>query len=178
MLCKTCNITHDGLFGSGKFCSRKCANSRVRTDEIKQKTSETLKEGHRAGRIATGHTKGMTLPPRTEDHCRQISGNMKQYWDIRGRKTEAQRKAGVAAGVYAYRARKKNAIPLDADLALIKLIYESTPDGYQVDHIVALANGGLHHQDNLQYLPFRENARKGKRSVYNESLVVRWQDIL
>ena len=37
--------------------------------------------------------------------------------------------------------------------------------GYKmhVDHIVALANGGLHHEDNLQILPAGINMRKGAK---------------
>jgi hypothetical protein len=35
-----CNKEHDGSFGSGKYCSKSCANSRVRTDEVKKKISE------------------------------------------------------------------------------------------------------------------------------------------
>lgn len=71
-----------------------------------------------------------------------------------------------------------NAIPPDADLKLIKRIYECCPDGYHVDHRIALASGGFHHQDNLQYLPAAENCRKGRRGVYNESLAIQWKDIL
>lgn len=52
------------------------------------------------------------------------------------------------------------------------------PKGYEVDHIISLAEGGLHHQDNLQYLPNIENKRKGKTQNYNKSLVIRWQDII
>jgi hypothetical protein len=40
MKCKKCGKGHDGSFGSGKFCSRACANSRIRTEETKKKISE------------------------------------------------------------------------------------------------------------------------------------------
>ena len=39
-ICPKCKKPHSK---SGTFCSRTCANSRVRTEEIKRKTSETLK---------------------------------------------------------------------------------------------------------------------------------------
>ena len=42
MKCKKCNKEHDGSFGSGKYCSKSCANSRVRTDEVKKKISEGI----------------------------------------------------------------------------------------------------------------------------------------
>lgn len=43
MICEKCGCEHDGSFGSGRFCSRACANSRIRTDEIKKKVSLKLK---------------------------------------------------------------------------------------------------------------------------------------
>ncbi len=39
MKCNRCNKEHNGLFGSGKYCSRACANSRVFSDEAKLKKS-------------------------------------------------------------------------------------------------------------------------------------------
>lgn len=42
MKCIKCNKEHDGSFGSGKYCSRACANSRVRTDEVKEKISKSV----------------------------------------------------------------------------------------------------------------------------------------
>lgn len=41
---KKCETIHDGNYGSGRFCSRSCSNSRIRTDEIKRKISDTLKD--------------------------------------------------------------------------------------------------------------------------------------
>lgn len=43
--CPKCNTIHEK---QGTFCSRKCANSRIRTLEIKQKVSNTLK-GRKVG---------------------------------------------------------------------------------------------------------------------------------
>jgi len=42
MKCNKCGKEHDGSFGSGKFCSRACANSRIRTEETKKKISEGI----------------------------------------------------------------------------------------------------------------------------------------
>jgi hypothetical protein len=41
--CKRCNKLCTEKYGSGNFCSRQCANSRVRTDEIKKKISSGVK---------------------------------------------------------------------------------------------------------------------------------------
>lgn len=82
------------------------------------------------------------------------------------------------ATVQAYRARKRNAILPDTDLKLIQQIYKLCPDGFEVDHIVALCEGGPHHQDNLQYLPAMENRRKNRTQNYDRSLAINWQDVL
>lgn len=42
--CKKCNKEHDGLFGSGNYCSRSCANSRERTNDVRKKISESVKK--------------------------------------------------------------------------------------------------------------------------------------
>lgn len=173
MICIKCNKIQEEIFGSGRFCSRACSNSRTRTDEIKNKISNGVKESIISGKTKIPIRKGIKITkPRTPEHNAAFS----KYWDERGRLTEDQKKARVKASVYAYRARKKNAIPIDADLGLIRKIYEYAPPGYQVDHIIALAVGGQHHQDNLQYLPVAENARKGKKNIYDVTKILRWQN--
>ena len=64
-----------------------------------------------------------------------------------------------------YHAKQKAQTPADADLKMIQQIYEDCPTGYEVDHIVPVSKGGLHHQSNLQYLPRSENRRKGNKLV-------------
>ena len=56
-----------------------------------------------------------------------------------------------------YSANKKSQTPTDADLVLIKEIYANCPKGMEVDHIIPISLGGVHHQDNLQYLTPEEN---------------------
>ena len=77
-------------------------------------------------------------------------------WSVNNRGKENARAAR-------YRARKRNQTPENANKIWIDLIYEHCPEGHHVDHIVALANGGLHHEDNLQYLTASENRSKGDR---------------
>jgi hypothetical protein len=47
MKCEKCNNEHDGSFGSGRFCSRTCANSRTWTEEDKKKKSESAKKSEK-----------------------------------------------------------------------------------------------------------------------------------
>jgi|TARA_B110000908_G_C9870492_1_gene278135 5-methylcytosine-specific restriction endonuclease McrA len=63
------------------------------------------------------------------------------------------------------RARQLNQTPPTADNQIIKEIYLNCPKDFEVDHIIPLSRGGLHHQDNLQYLTPLENKRKGNRII-------------
>lgn len=71
-----------------------------------------------------------------------------------------------AARAQAYRTRKLNQMPPWADAEVIFQFYDNCPEGYHVDHIVPLKGKtvrGFHVIENLQYLPARENIRKGNR---------------
>lgn len=92
--------------------------------------------------------------------------------------TEAQLKARAKRRAKRYRNRKKRQTPPNANLTLMKLIYEHCPAGYEVDHIKPLSKGGLHHQDNLQYLPREINRRKGSRKKSFTEYAIRWQEVL
>ena len=39
----------------------------------------------------------------------------------------------------------------------------SYPEGHEVDHVIPLSKGGLHHEGNLQYLLKLDNRRKGSK---------------
>ena len=44
MKCYKCNKEHDGAFGSGKYCSKSCANSRgPRSEDFKSKVQSKLR---------------------------------------------------------------------------------------------------------------------------------------
>ena len=82
------------------------------------------------------------------------------------------------------RFNKKNQTPEYANFELVKLIYENCPEGYEVDHMIPLAAGGLHYESNLCYLPASINNSKKARSieefgleVFNQN-VIYWQDVL
>ena len=169
-ICPKCNVTHEK---NGKFCCRSCANSRTWNEEDKKRKSISVKKfiennGHPGlGKSGWKHT----------DELKEIKRKLSlKLWDKIGRKTTEHFRIQNIINVSAYRARKHNATHSDLDANLIKIIYENCPDGYHVDHIIALASGGKHHQDNLQYLPMRENCRKGKTQNYNKSLALDWRN--
>lgn len=171
-ICPKCGTEHTM---NGKFCSKSCANSRSWTAEDKLKKSLLNKEfsknnpSHYLGRTGWAHSDEM------KELKRQLT---LKHWDERGRRTQEQKLAQNRANVNKYNALKRDAVTPESDFDLIKEIIKACPKGYDVDHIVPISKGGKHHQDNLQYLPLSENRRKGNRDKYNESLVVRWQDVL
>lgn len=66
------------------------------------------------------------------------------------------------------RARVRNQLSETADFDKIREIYsecrrisKETGIPHEVDHIVPIAKGGLHHQDNLQIITQKENRSKG-----------------
>ena len=63
------------------------------------------------------------------------------------------------------------------DMETLRIIYKDCPSGYHVDHILPLSKGGLHHPDNLQYLPAVINIKKGNDETFDCSkYAIRWQD--
>lgn len=44
MICERCGKEHDGSFGSGRFCSRACANTRNHSDATKAKIGKALSD--------------------------------------------------------------------------------------------------------------------------------------
>lgn len=65
------------------------------------------------------------------------------------------------------RARQKNQSPVlsEEEKKRLQEFYLNCPKGYEVDHIIPLAKGGLHHPDNLQILSMSENRKKGSKNV-------------
>jgi hypothetical protein len=78
------------------------------------------------------------------------------------------------------RAIEKAAIVYDKAVAqLIKLIYKNCPGGYHVDHIIPLTKDGLHHPDNLQYLPAIINMQKQNNLNFDCSAhAIHWQSLI
>lgn len=70
------------------------------------------------------------------------------------------------------RALLKNQLPDNADLNLIQEFYivaelktKETGIPHEVDHIIPISKGGLHHQNNLQVITRTENRSKGNKII-------------
>jgi hypothetical protein len=171
-LCPKCGTEHDK---NGVYCSRTCANSRAWTEEHKKKKSESNKKFLETNVHPSKGKPGWKHSEEMKELKRQKT---LQHWDEIGRRTPEQLAVQNRTNVHNYRARKLKATCPTANLKLIKRIMAECPEGYEVDHIVSMSNGGKHHEDNLQYLPAMENRRKSNKDRYDESLVIKWQDVL
>jgi len=77
---------------------------------------------------------------------------------------------GYARRTAQYRASKLQATPKWADTTAIRVIYETCPPDYHVDHIIPLQGKnvcGLHVENNLQHLPALDNLKKSNKVDVN-----------
>lgn len=87
------------------------------------------------------------------------------------RRAEYQRnKQGYIARAYQRLHNIKKLTPDSADKKAIqefyikaKLLSEQHGIKYEVDHIIPISKGGLHHQDNLQVISWIDNRKKGSK---------------
>lgn len=117
-----------------------------------------------------------TANPRCRYAFRETKRN--SYHAPASRIPDAYKPAILREAVYRSRAKKRGQLPLGVDINLMKNIYIFCPTGYEVDHIKAIANGGLHEPANLQYLPIGENRRKYSGNSYDRTLSIDWRSIV
>jgi 5-methylcytosine-specific restriction endonuclease McrA len=86
------------------------------------------------------------------------------------RKQQNWRKNNPEKVAVQYGRRNSSIRPDNADLKKIQEIYKEcyrktkeTGIPHEVDHIIPVSKGGLHHQDNLQILTREENRRKSNK---------------
>ncbi len=137
-----------------KFCSRPCANSYNNMGVTRNPKRTVIKKClHCQSEFETRNGKYCS------NQCANtVIGFAKRTWS-----NENERKALNRHRWMKYYTKKKNQTPPDADLEIIKDFYKNCPEGYEVDHIHPISKGGLHHQDNLQYLTIFENRSKSNK---------------
>ena len=102
-----------------------------------------------------------------------LNGPCKTCSNARSLKWQKENPGLINANNAKYRAYKLQRTAAWANLELIKQIYLECPEGYHVDHIIALLAeliSGLHIETNLQYLTARDNLRKGNKYPFNDYL--------
>lgn len=144
--CQHCNQPIKSKYAK-KFCNSSCSASYNNTGQ--------RRHGKPANDcLVCGNKTGSSREKYCSSQCHGIS---------RIKHTPESKKRMNRATFMKYYTNKRNQTPVDADHKLIKEIYLNCPDGHEVDHIVPISKGGLHHQDNLQYLTVFENRSKGNK---------------
>ena len=144
MKCLKCNKETTNL----KFCSRSCSAS--------YNNIGVRRHGEPAGScVVCGKPKGDAKRKYCSNACQASTRKL----------SREQLKKSTAARQARYRAKHGylRAYAPGANHNLIKDFYTNCPEGYEVDHIIPLSKGGLHHENNLQYLTISENRKKGNK---------------
>ena len=93
-VCEVCGKEHDGTYGSGRFCSRRCANVRIYTEQTRQKISEGVKKDNQIKGIISKRDLGKQYNYKTPQeypyidikiHTCKICG--KQFYHVYNRHT-------------------------------------------------------------------------------------------
>jgi hypothetical protein len=169
--CPNCGV--DLIKGQLKFCSQSCAATYNNKQRGSHPTETKLKIKKSVLACA-----GISLEERIEEElipCKVCGGPKKHYQKYycspacmkveRTSMSPEERRRRNAESQSRYRQKKYRCLAPDADREMIKEIYRLCPEGYEVDHITPLSKGGLHHQDNLQYLPKHENRKKSNKII-------------
>lgn len=153
--CIQCNAELTGKYQL-KFCSSSC--SATHSNSLKPRRTKTSARWHNCPQCGI-----LTSNPKfCSRDCQQTNQLAKHTSPDYLRKKQDGRNEANAK----YRATKYAQTPQDADRKVIQEFYAKCPKGYEVDHIVPISKGGLHHIDNLQYLTITENRRKSNKLEY------------
>ena len=147
-------LTCEGLLKNKhqrKFCSSSCAAKHNNKNIDRHQTARGRPLSHPCANCGA-QTKNQTYC------CRQCKVDKIRKWN-----TQEERRAIKNEAWHRYMAKKKKQTPPDVDIEALRQIYINCPLGHEVDHRIPISKGGLHHPDNLQYLPISENRRKSDK---------------
>ena len=152
-----------------KYALTQAAYRKNNPEKIKQwKMAERSKPGYKERKSARDKAyrikMGKVLLQKKRDYVTKNREKVKV-----GKKQEYEKhKQAYIARAYQRLHNIKCLTPPDADKKQIQSFYVEakrlsveTGIKHEVDHILPISKGGLHHQDNLQVLPWIENRKKG-----------------
>jgi len=140
-----------------------CASSRSKVYRLAN--PERMRANRNAWRNANPERTKATTETWRNVNRKKIQAASKAYYKANREKNRAR--------TAKRRAAKLQATPTWADLKKIEEIYLNCPPGHQVDHYFPLQSPimcGLHVENNLQYLPAKENISKGNRVTLEQQL--------
>lgn len=85
MRCNKCSIEIDGTYGSGKFCSKKCANSRIISKEHKEKLVARFTKNKITRNCLTCNKQITTTEKRNRRYCNSRCSDMSKMLDVERR---------------------------------------------------------------------------------------------
>ena len=122
MKCENCECKHDGKYGSGRFCSTKCArgfSTKEKRKEINEKVSITIRRNHPRTYVEIvckqcGKTKALVTAKRHQQTCNRRCG-IKWTWNKENpnfqKHLDNSRKSGLkSARIQSETRRSKNEI--------------------------------------------------------------------
>ena len=143
--CRQCGID---IWGEKKlFCSRSCSATYHMAFRQKFRPCEACGEPHKNAKFCSYACSASRTRLSPDERLRK-------------------KRLKTLLAVRRYQARRYQQTPPDADHEKIREFYANCPPGHEVDHKVPISRGGLHHQDNLQYLTMPENRRKSNKLDY------------
>jgi len=150
--CIQCNAELTGKYQL-KFCSSSC--SATHSNLQKPRRAKTSAKWHDCPQCGT-----LTRNPKFCSRDCQKTHQLAKVTSLEYLRKRQDRRNEANAK---YRATKYAQTPQDVDRKAIQEFYANCPKGYEVDHIIPISKGGLHHIDNLQYLTVTENRRKNNK---------------
>jgi hypothetical protein len=189
-----------GVAGSCKICRTEAIkkyflehpeNRRETTKKNRDTHKENIKEAAKIYRLThkaeqTAYSKKYAI-----DHPERGRERVKRYYKRHPDRVRKLKEKWIGANPEKYRVllrqgnAKRRALKkatnncAGADMELLRLIYLYCPKGFHVDHIIPLSKGGVHHPNNLQYLPALINAQKHNNVAFDcSSFIVRWQSLI
>ena len=150
--CPTCNDLHRQR---GKYCSQKCANTYNRQNGTIG-NSELMRD------LMINYNKWLkSLSPLQKLELQECKESKKLISNLRDIIKDCNEI--IQSLKEDIKPQKQFIQDNPADPHLIKLIYAACPPDHHVDHIIPKARGGQDHQDNFQYLYWKDNLKKQDR---------------
>jgi len=169
--CLTCSH----LTNNPKFCSRSCSAS------YNNKGKRRHGQAPESRACAQCNTVFVVAGSNSKKYCNnkcQAAHDFQKYF-TEEEKMNAERMNNRKA-TSRYRIKHTFKIDPTANTEIINRIYENTPLGFEVDHIVPLSRGGKHHESNLRYLLAMDNRKKNNKldEEYNQPMtVISWEEV-
>jgi len=161
---KPCKYGH--IAKRNKYCQcMECNRLKINTGQYRDGKSEYNKKFRKQhpDRIRA-QERSYRTPEQNAEYCKRFREKNPDYRSPCENTPERKAKKSISSS--SRRSRVRERTPPWADLDAIHFFYECRPEGCHVDHIIPLYGekvSGFHVETNLQWLPIKDNLRKGNK---------------